>query len=265
MVAGPSAPGAEQTHESSDTTLPPPTPRATDVIALLATSTAHTQPTAADAAKANECMRFATVGAQRDTLKNQQALAALSLTVGDNAWVQLGVGQSRSQGTAAAHSPGLFTAGLGLAGDALRFTLNTTQRRDGRVYRQTDLGLVAGLAAGNRQHRRRRHEPTLACRKHRAAGQLARTLLARALAVNRDEAALDRSAQVGATYRTSSVAFDGEYTADKVHGGGTLRSLTLKVTIDMAPGWRVVPGFGQSRSDVGARVNYAMVSATYGS
>ena len=174
------------------------------------------------------------------------------------------VGQSRSQGTAAAHSPGLFTAGLGLAGDALRFTLNTTQRRDGRVYRQTDLGLVAGLAAGNRQHLRRRHEPPLACRKHRAAGQLARTLLARALAVNRDEAALDRSAQVGATYRTSSVAFDGEYTADKVPGGGTLRSLTLKVTIDVAPGWRVVPGFGQSRSDVGARVNYAMVSATYG-
>jgi len=94
---------------------------------------------------------------------------------------------------------------------------------------------------------------------------LARTLLGGASVVNRDEVDLDRSAQVGATYRWSKVALSGEYSAGQVHdNGGALRSVELKAAIDVAPGWRVAPGVGRGTSDEGGRATFASLSATYG-
>jgi len=94
---------------------------------------------------------------------------------------------------------------------------------------------------------------------------LARTLLGATSVVNRDELALDHTAQVGATYRWDKVAVSGEYTTGAVHdGGGALRSVDLKAAIDVAPGWRVAPGVGRGTTDQGGHATYASVAATYG-
>jgi len=94
---------------------------------------------------------------------------------------------------------------------------------------------------------------------------LARTLLGATSVVNRDEADLDHTATVGATYRWDKVAVSGEYTTGAVHdGGGALRSVDLKAAIDVAPGWRVAPGVGRGTTDQGAHATYASVAATYG-
>ena len=94
---------------------------------------------------------------------------------------------------------------------------------------------------------------------------LARTLLGTTSVVNRDEADLDHTATVGATYRWDKVAVSGEYTTGAVHdGGGALRSVDLKAAIDVAPGWRVAPGVGRGTTDQGGHATYASVSATYG-
>lgn len=94
---------------------------------------------------------------------------------------------------------------------------------------------------------------------------LPRTLLGGASVVNRDEIALDRSAQVGATYRWQKVALSGEFTTGQVHdGGGALRSVDLKAAIDVAPGWRVAPGVGRGSSEQGGRATTASLAATYG-
>jgi hypothetical protein len=94
---------------------------------------------------------------------------------------------------------------------------------------------------------------------------LARTLLGTTSVVNRDEADLDHTATVGATYRWDKVAVSGEYTTGAVHdGGGALRSVDLKAAIDVAPGWRLAPGVGRGTTDQGGHATYASVSATYG-
>jgi len=94
---------------------------------------------------------------------------------------------------------------------------------------------------------------------------LAQALLGAASVVNRDEAALDRSAQAGATYRWAKVAVSGEYTTGQVHdGAGALHSAELKAAIDVAPGWRVAPGVGRGTSDQGGHATFASLSATYG-
>ncbi|MBW8756611.1 MAG: hypothetical protein JF586_03275 [Burkholderiales bacterium] len=93
---------------------------------------------------------------------------------------------------------------------------------------------------------------------------LARTLLGGTSVVNRDEVDLDRSAQVGATYRWDKVAVSAEATTGAVHEGGAMRSVDLKAAIDVAPGWRVVPGVGRGTSDQGGHATVASVAATYG-
>jgi len=83
--------------------------------------------------------------------------------------------------------------------------------------------------------------------------------------VNRDEAALNRSALAGAIYRFDKVAVSGEYATGQVlDGGGTLRSVELKAAIDVAPGWRVAPGIGRGSSPQAGHATFASLSATYG-
>jgi len=83
--------------------------------------------------------------------------------------------------------------------------------------------------------------------------------------VNRDEAALDRSHQLGATYRVSDhVALNGEVMQDKLHDGGQLRTVQLKAAIAAGDsGWTITPGIGRSRGPNGESVNYGSVGASY--
>jgi hypothetical protein len=91
-----------------------------------------------------------------------------------------------------------------------------------------------------------------------------RTLLGGSV-VNRDEAALDRSALVGATVRFDKVALSGDYTTGHVlDNGGTLRSVELKATVDVAPGWRVAPGIGRGSSGQAGHATFASLAASYG-
>lgn len=94
---------------------------------------------------------------------------------------------------------------------------------------------------------------------------LGRTMSGGTSVVNRDEAALDRSAQVGATYRWSKVAMSAEYTVGQVHDNqGAMRSVELKSVIDVAPGWRIAPGLGRGTGDKGGQATFASLSAVYG-
>lgn len=94
---------------------------------------------------------------------------------------------------------------------------------------------------------------------------LTRALLGGTSVVNRDEAALDHSAMVGASYRLDKAVLSGEYTTGQVHdSGGAMRSVELKAAVDVAPGWRVAPGVGRGSSDQGGHANFASLSATYG-
>jgi len=88
----------------------------------------------------NDGMRYVSAGAQADDRGNQQILSTLSLPVGRHAWVQAGGGKSRSDAAAGGRKPGVATAGAGVAGQSLQFTVNTAQRFDGSRYRQSDVG-----------------------------------------------------------------------------------------------------------------------------
>jgi hypothetical protein len=86
----------------------------------------------------------------------------------------------------------------------------------------------------------------------------------RVTAINRDEAALDRSHQLGATWRAGErVALNGEVMQDRLHGGGSLRSVQLKAAIDAGGGWTVAPGIGRSRGPQGEGTNYGLLGASY--
>ena len=94
---------------------------------------------------------------------------------------------------------------------------------------------------------------------------LARALLGGTSVVNRDEAAFDHSEMAGASYRWDKVAVSGEYTTGQVHdSGGAMRSVELKATVDVAPGWSVAPGVGRGSSNLGGNATFASLSATYG-
>ncbi len=87
----------------------------------------------------------------------------------------------------------------------------------------------------------------------------------RVTAVNRDEAALDRSHQLGATWRVNDrVALNGEVGQDRLHDGGSLRSVQLKAAIAAGDsGWTITPGLGRSRGPNGESVNYGSVGASF--
>lgn len=82
--------------------------------------------------------------------------------------------------------------------------------------------------------------------------------------VTRETAALDRSFDIGATYRFDKVGLTAEYFNDKVLGvSGTVDTLQLKAGINVTPHWIVTPGVGRSRSDQYGGVNYGMVTVAY--
>lgn len=86
----------------------------------------------------------------------------------------------------------------------------------------------------------------------------------RVSAVNRDEAALDRSHQLGATWRASErVALNGELMQDRLRGGGSLRSAQIKAAIAAGAGWTLTPGIGRSRGPQGEGTNYGLLGASY--
>ena len=93
---------------------------------------------------------------------------------------------------------------------------------------------------------------------------LARALSTRASAVNRDEAALSRSVQFGATYRFERVALTAEYTGDRVQDApGTARTALLKAAVALGPHWTVAPAVGRTRTDAYGGVNFGALSASY--
>ena len=105
------------------------------LLAIAAAPIAH-----ADTAPPNAGMGFVSVGGQADSQHNQQALATLSLPVGQHAWVQAGAGQSRDSRQAGGRRPGVVTGAVGVAGSSAQLTLNAAHRADGGKYRQTDVG-----------------------------------------------------------------------------------------------------------------------------
>lgn len=86
----------------------------------------------------------------------------------------------------------------------------------------------------------------------------------RVSAINRDEAALDHSHQVGATYRFSDrVALNGEVQQDRLHDGGSLRSVQVKAAVAAGAGWTITPGVGHSAGPQGVSTNYVVLGAGY--
>ena len=268
----------------------------------------------------NDGMRYATVGAQADSQHDQQALAALSLTVGQHAWVQAGVGKSRDGVAAGGRKPGIASVGVGVASQSVQWTANATHRADGDKYRQTDLassldwkhdGNVVGLDVTHRSARATGnvangstttpaqervagtgfgvHGTLQASERVSVYGAVARnhyrgtttttqttpgtpggllglgSALGSTSVVNRDEAALNRSALVGASYRFDKVAVSAEYATGQVlDNGGTLRSVELKAAVDVAPGWRVAPGIGRADNGQAGHATFASLAVAHG-
>lgn len=282
--------------------------------ALMLAGMAHAEEVAPNADK-----RAVNLAVQRDGQRNQSAAAAVSLPVGERAWVQLGAGQSRSHDLASGNSvkPRQVAVGGGVAGKAWQASVNVSRRRDGERLRQTDLatavdwrpaeGVNVGVDAVKRSARARgtvasgggaatpveqrlrghgvgvhgavavtprlsvygavmrNRYTTSTTQATNSGGLLAGVPLLgnRVTAINRDEAALDRSHQLGATYRVSErVALNGEVMQDRLHDGGNLRSVQMKAAIAAGAGWTVTPGVGRSRGPQGG-VNYGLLGASY--
>lgn len=278
--------------------------------AMLLTTLVHAEEPPPNADK-----RALNLAVQRDGQRNQSVAAAVSLPVGRSAWVQAGVGQSRSRDEASGttHKPRQVSVGGGVAGKAWQASVNASQRRDGDALRQTDWAAAAdwrpaegvnigvdaarrtararGTAAGTPVEQRvkghgagvhaaavvtqrlsvygatmRNRYRTATTQATNGGGLLAGVPLLgnRVTAVNRDEAALDRSHQVGATWRVSErVALNGELQQDRLHGGGDLRSVQMKAAIAAGAGWTLTPGIGRSRGPQGEGVNYGLLGASY--
>ena len=291
----------------------------TATLALLALAVAPTL-ARADTPPPNDGMRYVSVGGQADSQHDQQALAALSLPVGQNAWVQAGVGKARDSAAAGGRKPGIASVGAGVASRSVQFAVSATHRADGGKYRQTDLassldwkhdGNVVGVDVTHRSSRATGtvasgsatvpaqarvagtgvglHGTLQACERVSVYGAVARnhyrgtttstqatpgtpggllglgSALGGTSIVNRDEAALARSALAGVTYRFDKVAVSGEYATGQVlDDGGTLRSVELKAAIDVAPGWRVAPGIGRGSSAQAGHATFASLSVTHG-
>lgn len=277
----------------------------------------------------NDGQRYVSVGAQADDRDNRRWLSTLSLPVGRQAWVQAGVGQSRSDPAAGGRNPDIVTGAVGVAGQSVQLTVNASHRVDGSRYRQTDAGAsldwrhpdghVLGVDVNHRSSRaagtvtvtdsaggsstvpalarisgngvgvhgtlqasahvsvygavaRNHYKSTTEQVAPAAPGgplgfdpALARALLGESSVVNRDEAALDHAGMVGASYRWEKVAVAGEYTTGRVHDdGGAMRSVELKVAVDVAPGWRLASGVGRGTSEQGGRATYASLAVTHG-
>lgn len=291
------------------------------VLAATAQTLAHAEEAAPNADK-----RAVNLAVQRDAKGNQSATAAASLAVGSNAWVQAGVGRSRSrdEGAGATSRPKQVSVGGGVAVGPWQAGVNASQRRDGSALRQTDLaasvdfkpvdGVNVGLDATKRNARARGTEvssnggapmaveqrlkghgvgvhgaaavtprvtvygatmrnqyssKTTATQAGGQGGLLGQVPLLGAsrgvTAVNRDEAALDRSHQLGATWRVNDrVALNGEVGQDRLHDGGSLRSVQLKAAISAGDsGWTITPGIGRSRGPQGEAVNVGTVGASF--
>jgi hypothetical protein len=274
----------------------------------------------AEEAAPNADKRAVSAAVQRDAQHNQSTAAALSLPVGQRAWVQLGAGQSRSRNAATGtrYKPKQVSVGGGVAGRGWQASLNASQRRDGSALRQSDVAAAVdwkptdnvnlGLDVTHRNARARGTLPasggaatpveqrvkghgvgahgavavtqrltvygatmhnrykTRTTQTSASGGLLAGVPLLqqnRVSAINRDEAALDRSHQLGATYRVSEqVALNGELMQDRLHDGGTLRSAQVKAAINAGAGWTLTPGIGRSRGPQGG-VNYGLLGASY--
>jgi hypothetical protein len=94
---------------------------------------------------------------------------------------------------------------------------------------------------------------------------LGSALQTRASAVSRDEAALSRSAQIGATVRWTNLALTGEVLADRVlDTPGTVRTVQLKAAFDVTPSWSVTPLVGRTRSDAHGSVSFGGLALAYG-
>lgn len=267
----------------------------------------------ADEPAPNADKRALNLAVQRDGQRNQSAAAALSLPVGDSAWLQAGVGQSRSRDSTTTYRPKQVALGGGVAGKTWQASMNASQRRDGERLRQTDLAVAAdwrptegvnvGVDAVRRQGRVRgtvgnapveqrikghgvgvhaavavtprlsvygatlhNRYSTTTTQTSNNGGLLAGVPLigSRVSVVNRDEAALDRSHQLGLTYRVSErVALNGEVMQDKVHDGGSLRGVQMKAAIAAGAGWTLTPGIGRSRGPQGESTNYGLLGASY--
>lgn len=93
---------------------------------------------------------------------------------------------------------------------------------------------------------------------------LARALSTRASLVARDEMALSRSVQAGASHRFDEVALSAEYLGDKVlDAPGTVHTVQLKAELDLSPGWTLAPAVGRTRSDGYGGVNFGALSVTH--
>lgn len=177
---------------------------------------------------------------------------------------------ARQQGTVATPAPPSDTAlvpveqrvkgaGLGLHGGlmlgaktrlyvgAMHYDLRSQTRQNGSVSGaggNDPVGIVSGLL----------NSPSL----------LARALSTRASWVARDEVALSRSVQAGASYRFDHVALSAEYLGDKVlDAPGTMHTVQLKAALDLTPGWTLAPAVGRTRSDEHGGVNFGKVSMAH--
>lgn len=93
---------------------------------------------------------------------------------------------------------------------------------------------------------------------------LAETTLVQSSFVTRDQAVLDRTFGLGATYRFAKVGLTFEYLNDQVlDAPGTVDTLQLKAGINVAPHWLVTPGIGHSQSKQYGGVNYGMLMVGY--
>lgn len=259
----------------------------------------------------NAGRRAVSVAAQRDSQKNQQAAASLTLPVGRHAWASVGGGASRSTDAATGRTlkPRQVTAGVGVAGNAWQATLDASRRRDSSAaYGQTDWaaaadvrpveGVSVGVDATRRTAKLRNGTTAQRLRGHGvgvhgavAVGQqltvhgatmrnrfklsettppagtptgLAGLLQPRPSAVNRDELALARSAQLGATWRfDNQVSLTGEVLRDRLQDGGSLRTTQLKAAVPVGAGWTLAPAVGRSHGPNGARSNYGQLGASY--
>ncbi len=275
----------------------------------------------ADEPALNADKRSLNLAVQRDGQRNQSAAAAISLPVGDRAWVQAGVGQSRSRDAASGtvYKPAQLAVGGGVAGRRWQARVNASQRRDGSALRQNDVAaavdwrptdsvnvgvdathrraLTRGTLAANgsaatpveqrvRGHgvgvhgavvltprltvygatMRSHYRTTTAQTPSNDGGLLdgVPLLKQRVSAVNRDQAALDRSHQLGATWRVSyGVALNAEVQQDRLHDGGSLRSVQVKAAIAAGAGWTLAPAIGRSRGPQGESTNYGLLGASY--
>jgi hypothetical protein len=86
----------------------------------------------------NAAMRYVAVGGQSDTEHNQQANAALSLTIGEHAWAHVGAATTQIRQGGDTLNLSLGDLGMGVAGEHVMFTLDTSRRKDGVRYDQRD-------------------------------------------------------------------------------------------------------------------------------